>query len=107
MKHKKSFIMTDALIYIILALFVFLIFVFMVPKLLGGGAKETKGFLDSTRDYDNDGVSDFFDRCVCTYGEDNGCPTGKITDKTTPEEKSRFKYEGCPNGKAPKYDKKK
>jgi len=106
MKHKKSFIMTDALIYIILALFVFLVLVFIVPKLLGGGAKETKDLLSSTRDYDNDGVSDFFDKCVCEYGEDNGCPIGKITDTTSPDQKSGFKYERCPEGKAPKYDEK-
>jgi len=103
MKNKKGLVLTDTLIYILIAVFVFLVLIFIIPKLLGGSAKETKNLLSSTRDYDNDGIADFFDKCVCMYGEGDGCPT----QKETPDY-SKLKYQKCPvPGKAPTYEEKK
>ena len=104
MKNKKSFVITDTLIYIIIAVFVFLILMFIVPRLLGGAASETKNLLSSTRDYDNDGFSDFFDKCVCVYGDIDGC--SEETERKTSEELKNLKYKGCPNNKKPTYDNK-
>jgi len=75
MKSKKSFVLTDALVYIIIAVFIFLILVFVVPRLLGKGTSQASDFLSSTKDYDNDGIADYFDKCACEQGSDkyDGC----------------------------------
>jgi len=107
MKNKKALILTDALIYILIGLFVFLVLVFVIPKLLGGGVSETKSFIKSTKDFDTDGVSDIFDKCVCDYGDDDGCPAGELEAANTPEKRQALKYGKCDGQKAPTYEKKK
>lgn len=75
MKSKKSFVLTDTLVYLGVAVLVFLILVFVVPKLLGKGTAQASDFLSSTKDYDNDGIADYFDKCACIQGSDkyDGC----------------------------------
>ena len=103
MKFKKSFVLTDTMIYILIGVFVFLILVFVVPRLLGGSTSEAKGLLSSTKDYDNDGVSDFFDKCVCKYGDVDGCQASDLNGKS-PKELSQLKYSGCQGNEKPNYD---
>ncbi len=75
MKSKKSFALTDALLWLTIAAFLFLILAYVMPKLLGKGTAQASDFLSSTKDYDNDGIADYFDKCACAQGSDkyDGC----------------------------------
>ena len=92
MEGKKSFVLTDAIIYLAIGALIFLVLVFIVPKMIGSGASQASNFLSSSKDFDNDGVADFFDKCVCVYAAtDDGCPSA-MDDNS----KSKSKYDTCP-----------
>ena len=92
MEGKKSFVLTDAIIYLAIGALIFLVLVFIVPKMIGSGASQASDYLSSSKDFDNDGVADYFDRCVCVYAAtDDGC-SSTMTD----EQKSKSKYDSCP-----------
>lgn len=92
MKNKKSFTAVHFLIFLALGVFVFLILAILVPNLLGKEKKEITSI--SSRDYDHDGIADYFDKCPCDAEDDeeddDGCPSGVIT---SPEE-CKNKIEG-------------
>ena len=81
MKSKKSFVLTDAMVWLIVAVFLVLILVYVMPKLLGKGTAQASDFLSSARDYDNDGIADYFDKCACVPGSDkyDGCNSDSET----------------------------
>lgn len=98
MKNKKA-VAIRFLILLVLGVFVFLILVTMVPRLLGKGAGETEDLLTQTRDFDRDGIADFFDKCDCKDGteENDGCPpneplSGEDAEKR--EKECRERIEG-------------
>ncbi|MBI2134979.1 hypothetical protein HYU09_03235 [Candidatus Woesearchaeota archaeon] len=81
MKSKKSFALTDTLVWLGVAVLVFLVLVIVVPKLLGKGTAQASDFLSSAKDYDNDGIADYFDKCACVQGSDKyeGCNSDSET----------------------------
>ena len=94
MKSKKSTISIDVMIYMAIGVIVFLVLVFIVPNLLGRGGRETCNLLSSSRDYDGDRISDFFDKCPCDQGTEDydGC-TNKELNPETPKEDCKEKIE--------------
>jgi hypothetical protein len=93
MKNKKSIVAIQVLITFLLALFVFVILALIFPRMLGGSAKEATDLLSSSRDYDNDGIADFFDKCPCDSGEADldGCPNEGVEK----EYQSQVKIKAC------------
>ncbi|MDP7263681.1 MAG: hypothetical protein QF436_03120 [Candidatus Woesearchaeota archaeon] len=92
--------MVNILILIALGLLTFFILSAINIKLFGKSAKETSGLLDSTKDYDDDGVTNFFDNCVCIAGdEDNkGCPINEVdVEEMSAKEKREWKNKECPD----------
>lgn len=87
MKNKKSFLTIEIIIKLIIGVLVLLVLIFFVVDNLGKGKEETSDRITSSRDFDNDGVLDFFDKCPCDDGaeEDSGCPPNK--DGYSTEEK--------------------
>ena len=81
MKNNKSLAMVDVLIYVGLGIFLFFILAVMVPRLLGKESIDISNSLSLTKDYDGDGVVDFYDKCACLPGDEknNGCPSGMET----------------------------
>lgn len=80
MKNRKSNISIDMLIKLALGVIVFVILVVFASKYIGDSAKETEDAVTSSRDYDKDGIADYFDECPCNEGgkDDNGeCPMSK------------------------------
>jgi hypothetical protein len=77
MRNKKSTISIDVMIYMAIGVVVLLVLIFLVPKLLGKGSSQTCGLLSSSKDYDGDGVMDYFDKCPCKSGTEDysGCST--------------------------------
>ena len=78
MKNKKSLVMTDVIVWFGLALLVFFVISTISPNLLGKGSREVSKSLSLTKDYDNDGIMDYFDKCACDSGDEknDGCPAG-------------------------------
>jgi hypothetical protein len=77
MQNKKSTISIDVMIYMAIGVIVFLVLVLVIPNLLGKGRDQTCGLLSSSKDYDSDGIMDFFDKCPCNQGTEDydGCST--------------------------------
>ncbi len=94
MKTKKSTIAINMLILLAIGVFVFLILAYIVPNLIGKGSEETSVILSSSKDYDKDGIADYFDKCACDYGEEenDGCDAGH-PDGYTEDEKTDCKNE--------------
>lgn len=79
MKNKKSMAI-NTLVFLIIAVFVILVVIFILTHLFGQEKDDLEGGLKSTGDYDGDGISNYFDRCPCHPGkeEDNGCGAAYI-----------------------------
>lgn len=75
MKHRKSVAMVDALVWLLLGVALFFMLFFLGKLTLGKGTAQASDLLSSSRDYDNDGIADFFDKCACAAGEEKyeGC----------------------------------
>ena len=75
MKRKKGLTAVEAIIWLALGVFTFFVLAVIVTNQLGKGSKGTEDLLTSSRDYDSDGVADFFDKCACAAGDErfNGC----------------------------------
>ena len=76
-----------------------LVLVFIVPRLLGKSGAEAADLLSSTKDYDRDGIADYFDKCACLAGDErnDGCPSSEQTtgDATIEREnKCKVKIKG-------------
>ena len=71
----------DAIVWGGVMIITVLVLIFMVPRLLGKSGAQASDLLSSTRDYDGDGVADFFDKCACVSGDEKneGCPINEIT----------------------------
>jgi hypothetical protein len=65
MKNNKATISVDMMIWIAIGVVVFLLLLFIIPNLLGKAGNNTGDFLSSSKDYDGDGVADYFDTCPC------------------------------------------
>jgi len=103
MKKRKSVVVIDVLILLAIGIVAFFVLAVIFPKLIGKSATRTSDLLDSTQDFDRDGVANYFDRCICIPAlTDDGCPSN-MDD----EEIAKSKYEGCPDEIIPKYAKKK
>ncbi len=85
MCNKKSTAMVDFLIYLALGLFIVFVLAVLVPRLIGKSGTEASSLLSATKDYDGDGIADFYDKCACEYGEErnDGCPVGMETKGET------------------------
>lgn len=81
MKNKKSFLTIEIIIKLIIGVLVLLVLIFFVVDNLGKGKEETSDRITSSRDFDNDGVLDYFDKCPCDDGEEDVCITDKETCK--------------------------
>jgi len=93
MKNKKSMAI-NTLVFLIIAVFVILVVIFILTHLFGQEKDDLEGGLKSTGDYDGDGISNYFDRCPCHPGkeEDSGCPPKylpPIQDGYTDEEREQ------------------
>jgi len=77
MKNKKS-IAIEMLLWLTIGVFAVLVIFYIIPKLLGKEASQASDLISSTKDFDGDGVQDYFDRCDCDYGDsrNDGCPPG-------------------------------
>lgn len=78
MKHKKSFAMTDAIVWGALAVVTILVVLYIEPRLLGKGGAEASELLGTSRNYDGDACADYFDKCACVLGDEKNdcCPEG-------------------------------
>ena len=86
MKNKKSMEPIRLAGTIVITLVVVFIVSVIYQNLFGKSAAEAYDLLSSTRDYDNDGVANFYDKCPCDIGDEKneGCPPDK--QKTGVEE---------------------
>ena len=92
MKTKKSMTGTNYVIAFVMGLAVFLVIFFIFRSRASDTNKETSYNVQSTGDYDRDGVANYFDDCKCIYGDtDNGCPPR--TDLKAPDFNP---YDQCP-----------
>ena len=75
------------LIMLVIGVIVFVVLAIMIPDLLRKGGEDTEGFFD----FDNDGVVNNLDKCVCDPGieENEGCKEGQEYD--TPAERDECK----------------
>lgn len=97
MKNKKSTVTIELVIIIALTLFIAFILAVIIPKLLGKSGGEASGFLDLSADYDEDGITNFEDKCDCKAGEEEneGCPVNmqiKGIEASRREEECHEKY---------------
>lgn len=78
MKHKKSFAMTDAIVWGAIAVVTILVVLYIEPRLLGKSGVETSELLSTSRNYDGDACTDYFDKCACNPGDERNdcCPEG-------------------------------
>lgn len=83
---------------IIITLFVVFIVSVILQNLFGKGSAEASDWLSSTKDYDNDGTANFYDKCICLSGDqkNEGCPineptTGDLAIKREKSAKEKFK----------------
>ncbi|MFH0868512.1 MAG: hypothetical protein V1831_04315 [Candidatus Woesearchaeota archaeon] len=73
MKNKKSTISVDMIIKLALGIIVFVVLLTLISKQIGKSTGETGDIVDSSRDYDRDGIADYFDKCPCNEGEGDNC----------------------------------
>lgn len=100
MKSKKSITGMSMLIALLLGVFVFLLVAFIVPSLLGKGKAEASDNIQATEDQDQDGISNYFDKCKCIAAEtDNGCPSGTNADDPLHNPYDKCPKEMCPSWK--------
>lgn len=95
MKNKKSGV-PFYLILFLLAAFFFLVMALLFPSMIGKSVGEVNDLLSSTKDYDNDGIANFFDKCPCDVGEEDfdGCGTeAEIKNPSTSVEDCKKKME--------------
>lgn len=97
-ENKKSLAMMDALVWGGIMIVTVLVLAFIIPNLLGKGGAEASNLLSSTKDYDRDGVADYFDKCACELGDERneGCPLvepleGEVAVKREKECKKEIK----------------
>ena len=84
MKNKKSAAAIDDMVFFGIGVLVVFLIVAIIPPLLGKGSAQASELLTASRDFDGDGVMDYYDKCPCDAGEDiyDGClATGIKTDK--------------------------
>ena len=102
MKNKKAFVMSDAMVWLILGLLALVILSYIFyPKIFKGG-EEAGGKFSLAADCDNDGVENIIDKCPCASGireaENSGCPAGSAAvDFTGSEQRNKcYKENKCP-----------
>ena len=83
MKNKKSYTLTHVLITLVFLVIAFLILLYIFNNFIKQEKGEIEDSLGGSRDYDNDGIVDYFDKCPCDKGEEeeDGCPTGTPMDE--------------------------
>ena len=106
MRNKKSTISIDVMIYMAIGVVVFFVLLFIVPNLLGKSSDRTCGLLSSSKDYDGDGITNFFDKCPCdgTSGKEeyDGCATQDLKPTISKEECDKNIEAACKNTKEEK-----
>jgi hypothetical protein len=77
MKNKKSNLSIGMIIGLALGLIALFVAGVFVYKQIKGESDQTSILVFSSRDSDEDGVIDLYDRCDCVSGdeENKGCPT--------------------------------
>ena len=77
MKHKKSDVTIQTMIFLALGIIVLLIMGIFIYQKIKQSSGETENLLFSGRDSDEDGIPDFQDKCDCVDGKEeyDGCPT--------------------------------
>ena len=104
MKNKKSEMSgPGSMLAIVFGVFVFLILIGIIPNPLRQGVARASDFLSCASDFDDDGVLDCRDQCVCEPDKDEldvnrGCKRGVDIDYG-PEDKKRFL--DCPSSMQP------
>lgn len=80
MKNKKSMETIQIAGTIIVTLLVVFVVSVILQDLFRKSAAEASDLLSSTKDCDNDGIANFYDKCPCDIGDEKneGCPTGQI-----------------------------
>ena len=84
MKQKKSTIAVNLLVVFLLAIFAFVVYSIIFTDLIGKSAAETLDLLSSSKDFDKDGIADYFDKCACAAGEEefDGCKDEASKEQT-------------------------
>lgn len=77
MKAKKAFVMSDAMIWLILGLIALAVISYVVFPYIFKTGKETGKRFALTQDCDQDGIENFLDKCPCKKGnyeaKNSGC----------------------------------
>tara|TARA_Y100000310_G_C20447288_1_gene699047 strand:- start:319 stop:639 length:321 start_codon:yes stop_codon:yes gene_type:complete len=76
MKNKKSDVAVAKLIGLALGVIVLVIVGIFIYQQITGQKEETIKLTLGTRDYDEDGIANIYDKCACVDGveENDGCP---------------------------------
>ena len=101
MQNKKAVEMRFLTI-LLLGTFIFLVLVFILPRLIGKGGQEISFGLSETEDSDGDSLADYYDKCKCIAADtESGCP------KDVNSNVAGFcQYEQCCEDKVPTWAKK-
>ena len=95
MKNKKAVELSmNVIIIVVILLIVAFSVIAVFGKLFGKEARQIEGQIDALGDSDNDGISNFFDKCPCDIGESefDGCADQNALDDT----KGKPKPKSCP-----------
>lgn len=104
MKNKKSITGMNMLIALLLGVFVFLVVAVLVPNLFGKSNVEASDNIQSTGDFDEDGISNYFDKCKCKPAEtDDGCKIVVESNPDNPNHQDHNPYKDCPKEMCPSW----
>ena len=100
MKNKKA-VEIRFLTILLVGAFIFLVLVFILPKLIGKAGNELSFGLSETEDNDGDSLADYYDKCKCQAADtDSGCPK-----EVNPNEAKFCQYQDCCEDKVPSWAK--
>ena len=80
MKQIKAYTSMHVVITLVFLVIAFLILLYIFNTFIKQEKGEIEDSLGGSRDYDNDGIADYFDKCPCHGGaeEDDGCDDAHI-----------------------------
>ena len=80
MKQIKAYTSMHVVITLVFLVFAFVILLYIFNNFIKQEKGEIEDSLGGSRDYDNDGIVDYFDKCPCDGGaeEDDGCDDAHI-----------------------------
>ncbi len=95
---RKAFVMSDAMIWLILGLIALLVIGYIVYPLITKSGIQAGEKFSLTKDCDNDGIENLIDKCPCDPGvrdaENPGCDPGQAATPWTNEQREKCNKEG-------------